>query len=146
MIYTALTKKAMKISFDAHKNQVDKSGIPYVFHPFHLAEQMTAEDTTIAALLHDTVEDTNLTFDYLREQGIPEHIIVALKLLTHDESVPYLDYIKLIKENDIAKAVKISDLKHNIDLTRLDEIGEKDMARVEKYKKAIETLENNMSH
>lgn len=146
MIYTALTKKAMKISFDAHKNQVDKSGIPYVFHPFHLAEQMTDEDTTIAALLHDTVEDTNLTFDYLREQGIPEHIIVALKLLTHDESVPYLDYIKLIKVNDIAKAVKIADLKHNIDLTRLDEIGEKDMARVEKYKKAIETLENNMSH
>lgn len=146
MIYTALTKKAMKISFDAHKNQVDKSGIPYVFHPFHLAEQMTEEDTTIAALLHDTVEDTNLTFGYLREQGIPEHIIVALKLLTHDESVPYLDYIKLIKENDIAKAVKMADLKHNIDLTRLDEIGEKDMARVEKYKKAIETLENNMSH
>ena len=105
MIYTALTKKAMKISFDAHKNQVDKSGTPYVFHPFHLAEQMTDEDTTIAALLHDTVEDTNLTFDYLREQGIPEHIIVALKLLAHDESVPYLDYIKLIKENDIAKAV-----------------------------------------
>ena len=136
----------MKISFDAHKNQVDKSGIPYVFHPFHLAEQMVDEDTTIAALLHDTVEDTNLTFDYLRKQGIPEHIIVALKLLTHDESVPYLDYIKLIKENDIAKTVKIADLKHNIDLTRLDEIGEKDMARVEKYKKAIETLENNMSH
>lgn len=141
MIYTALTKKAMKISFDAHKNQVDKSGIPYVFHPFHLAEQMTDEDTTIAALLHDTVEDTNLTFDYLREQGILEHIIVALKLLTHDESVPYLDYIKLIKVNDIAKAVKIADLKHNSDLTRLDEIGEKDMARVEKYKKAIEILE-----
>lgn len=141
MIYTALTKKAMKISFDAHKNQVDKSGIPYVFHPFHLAEQMTDEDTTIAALLHDTVEDTNLTFDYLREQGILEHIIVALKLLTHDESVPYLDYIKLIKVNDIAKAVKIADLRHNSDLTRLDEIGEKDMARVEKYKKAIEILE-----
>ena len=146
MIYTALTKTAMKICFEAHKDQVDKSGIPYIFHPFHLAEQMTDEDTTIAALLHDTVEDTNLTFDYLREQGIPEHIIVALKLLTHDESVPYLDYIKLIKVNDIAKAVKIADLKHNSDLTRLDEIGEKDMARVEKYKKAIAILENNMSH
>lgn len=91
----------MKISFDAHKNQVDKSVIPYVFHPFHLAEQIVDEDTTIAALLHDTVEDTNLTFDYLREQWIPEHIIVALKLLTYDKSVPYLDYIQFIKENVI---------------------------------------------
>ncbi len=141
MIYTELTKKAMKICFEAHKDQVDKSGMPYVFHPFHLAEQMQDEYTTIAALLHDTVEDTDITFDYLAKQGIPEDVISAIKLLTHDESVPYLDYVKTIKSNDIAKAVKLADLKHNSDLTRLDEVREKDLTRVEKYKKAIEILE-----
>lgn len=87
------------------------------------------------------LDEEKSKMDIYREQGIPEHIIVALKLLTHDESIPYLDYIKLIKENDIAQAVKIADLKHNSDLTRLDEIGEKDMARVGKYKQAIRTLE-----
>lgn len=141
MIYTKLTKKAMKICFEAHKDQVDKSGIPYVFHPFHLAEQMQDEYSTIAALLHDTVEDTNITFEYLAEQGIPTEVIEALKLLTHDESVPYLDYVKIIKSNDIAKSVKLADLKHNSDLTRLDEAKERDLIRVEKYKKAIDVLE-----
>lgn len=141
MIYTKLTKKAMKICFEAHKDQVDKSGMPYVFHPFHLAEQMQDEYTTVAALLHDTVEDTDITFEYLAEQGIPEEVISAIKLLTHDESVPYLDYVRIIKENDIAKAVKLADLRHNSDLTRLDVVKEKDLVRVEKYKKAIEILE-----
>lgn len=140
MIYTNLTKKAMKICFKAHKSQVDKSGMPYVYHPFHLAEQMSDEDTTVAALLHDTAEDTDITFEYLIEQGIPEHIMEALKLLTHDESVPYLDYVKMIKKNNIAKTVKLADLKHNSDLTRLDEIGENDIARVKKYEKAIAIL------
>ena len=61
MIYTELTKKAMKLAFTAHKDQVDKSGIPYVFHPIHLAEQMESEETAIVALLHDVVEDTEYT-------------------------------------------------------------------------------------
>ena len=68
MIYTNLTKKALKLSFDVHKEQVDKSGLPYVFHPFHLAEQMETEDTTIVALLHDVVEDSDLTLDDLRQE------------------------------------------------------------------------------
>lgn len=140
MIYTNLTKKAIKICFDAHKDQVDKSGMPYVFHPFHLAEQMKDEYTTVAALLHDTVEDTYVTFEYLAENEIPDEIIDAIKLLTHDESVPYLDYVEKVKENNIAKVVKLADLKHNSDLTRLDEVREKDLIRVEKYKKAIEIL------
>ena len=68
MIYTDLTKKALKFCFEAHKNQYDKSGMPYVFHPFHLAEQMTTEETTVVALLHDVVEDTDLiqrTIDFV---------------------------------------------------------------------------------
>ena len=140
MVYTTLTKKAMKISFKAHKNQTDKNGMPYIFHPIHLAEQMTDEKTICVALLHDVVEDTDITFEELENEGFSEDIIDALKLMTHDESVPYMDYVKEIKTNRIATTVKIADLKHNSDLTRLDIVDEKAIKRVEKYKKAIELL------
>ena len=85
MIYTALTKKAMRIAFDAHKDQVDKAGLPYIFHPCHLAEQMEDEVSVCAALLHDVVEDSSMTFDDLAVQGIPTAVIDVLKLLTHDD-------------------------------------------------------------
>ncbi len=140
MIYTTMTKKALKLSFEAHKNQIDKSGIPYVYHPFHIAEQMNDENTTIVALLHDVVEDTDIGFNELTEMGFSNEIIEALKLLTHDDSVPYEQYIDMIKSNDIAKAVKLADLRHNSDLTRLDNVDEKALKRAEKYKKSINTL------
>lgn len=141
MIYTTMTKTAMMLCFDAHKNQVDKSGMPYVFHPFHLAEQMKDENTTIVALLHDVVEDTNIGFDEISEMGFTDEIIEALKLLTHDKSIPYEEYIAKIKTNEISKAVKLADLTHNSDLSRLDTIDDKALKRAEKYKKSIKTLQ-----
>ena len=141
MIYTELTKQAMKLCFEAHKNQKDKSGIPYVFHPFHLAEQMEEELSTVVALLHDVVEDTAYTFDDLRNMGYPEKVLEALMLLTHDDATPYLSYVERLKDNPIAKAVKLADLRHNSDLSRLDHIDQKALDRVEKYKKAIALLE-----
>ncbi len=140
MIYTEQTKKALKLCFEAHKEQVDKSGLPYVFHPFHLAEQMETEETVICALLHDVVEDTDMTFQDLEQMGFPAKVIEALKLLTHDDAVPYLDYVAQIKKDPIARAVKLADLKHNSDLSRLDHVDEKALKRVEKYKKAMEIL------
>ena len=140
MIYTKLTKLAMRVAFEAHKEQTDKTGLPYIFHPFHLAEQMTDEVTVCVALLHDVVEDTDMTFDRLSELGFTDEIIEALKLLTHDDSVPYMDYVKEIAKNPIAKAVKLADLAHNSDLTRLDVVDEKALKRTEKYKQAIELL------
>ncbi len=140
MIYTELTKKAMKISFEAHKNQVDKNGMPYIYHPVHLAEQMTDENTICVALLHDVVEDTDITFEDLAKEGFPDEIIAALKLMTHEKSVPYIDYVKQIATNPIASAVKLADLRHNSDLTRLDVVDEKALARAEKYKQAIALL------
>lgn len=137
MIYTDMTKKAMKLCFEAHKDQVDKSGMPYVFHPFHLAEQMHDEKTTIVALLHDVIEDTDCTFEDLRSAGFDNEIIEALKLMTHDDSVPYMEYVAAIKSNPIATAVKLADLKHNADLSRLDVVDEKAIKRKEKYDKAI---------
>ncbi len=140
MIYTPLTKMALKISFDAHKNQVDKSGMPYVYHPFHLAEQMDDEYTTCVALLHDVVEDTDITLDDLKKEGFPKEVTDAIVLMTHDDDVPYLEYVAKIKRNPLATSVKLADLKHNSDLTRLDEVDSKALERVEKYRKAIQIL------
>ena len=141
MIYTPATKRALKLCFEAHKDQIDKSGMPYVFHPFHLAEQMKDENTTIVALLHDVIEDTDYTFDDLKTFGFDDVIIDALKLMTHDESVPYMEYVMAIKTNPIARAVKLADLQHNSDLSRLDVIDEKALKRKDKYMEAIKLLE-----
>ena len=136
-----MTKKALKLCFEAHKEQVDKSDMPYVFHPFHLAEQMKTEESTIVALLHDLVEDTEYTINDLTSMGFGKDITNAIALLTHADGVEYMDYVRAIKENPIAKAVKLADLKHNSDLSRLDDINEKALQRKEKYQKAIALLE-----
>lgn len=142
MLYTEMTKKALKLCFNAHKDQLDKSGLPYVFHPFHLADQMNDENTTIVALLHDIVEDTDYTLKDLCEMGFNEEVLGAIELMTHGDDVPYMDYVAKIKENPIAKKVKLADLRHNSDITRLDTITQKDLDRAEKYKKAILLLES----
>ncbi len=142
MIYTPLTKKALKISFEAHKNQLDKSGLPYVYHPFHLAEQMDDQYAVCVALLHDVIEDTPLTFDDLRREGIPEVVIEALALMTHDDDIPYLNYVYALKSNPLAKKVKLADLRHNSDLSRLDTVTEADKKRAAKYRDAIALLES----
>ena len=142
MIYTALTKQALKLCFEAHREQTDKSGMPYVFHPFHLAEQMDTEESTTVALLHDIVEDTDYTLEDLKAMGFPNNVIDALALMTHDPRVPYMEYVKAISENPLATKVKLADLRHNSDLSRLDSVDEKALSRVKKYAAAIELLES----
>ena len=142
MIYTNLTKKALKICFYADFNQVVKTGLPYVFHPFHLAEQMNSEDEVCVALLHDTVEDTDITFEDLINEGFNDNIISALKLLTHNDDSPYMDYIYKIKANPLARKVKLADLYHNSDLTRLDLTVDKIPPKYEIYLDAIKFLES----
>ena len=83
MIYTPMTKKALKLCFEAHRDQVDKTGMPYVFHPFHLAEQMNDEISTVCSLLHDVVEDSEISFEKLKEMGFPSEVIEVLRLLSH---------------------------------------------------------------
>ena len=142
MIYTPLTKKALKLCFETHKEQVDKTGMPYVFHPFHLAEQMTDELSTVCALLHDVVEDSDCTFEDLGNMGFPNEVIAVLRLLTHEESVPYMDYVKNLSSNPTARAVKMADLRHNSDLTRMDEVDAWALKRTEKYKIPINRPQN----
>ena len=144
MIYTPLTKKALRLCFDAHREQVDKTGLPYVFHPFHLAEQMKDEATTVCALLHDVVEDTDYTLEDLRAMGFPADVVDALALLTHDPAVPYMDYVGEIAKNPIARKVKMADLRHNSDLSRMDEVDEWAIKRTEKYKKALAYLKRHV--
>ena len=118
MIYTPLTNRAMQIAFSAHNGQVDKGGIPYIFHPYHLAEQMKDEITTCVALLHDVMEDTDVTYDELASK-FPKEVMDALVLLTHKKGTDYLDYVRAIKQNPYALAVKLADIEHNSDESRL---------------------------
>ncbi|MBR4943199.1 MAG: GTP pyrophosphokinase [Clostridia bacterium] len=145
MIYTIETKKAMKLCFEAHKEQTDKTGMPYVFHPFHLAEQMQTEEETVCALLHDIIEDTPYTLEDLRGMGFAERVLDALALLTHAKDVPYMEYVEAIAKNPIAKQVKMADLRHNSDRGRMagEPIDERMLARWEKYALALEYLENH---
>ena len=120
MLYTRQTKTAMKIAFEAHINQVDKGGTPYIYHPIHLAEQLDTEAEITAALLHDVVEDTDWTIDALRDAGISEEALEILALLTHPDSEAYMDYIRRVAEHPAARRIKLLDMAHNMELTRLD--------------------------
>ena len=142
MIYTHLTNEAMKIAYRAHHGQVDKGGIPYIFHPFHLAEQMTDEYTTCVALLHDVVEDTDVTLEAL-SAVFPAEVVEAVALLTHRPGDDYLQYVAAIRENPIARAVKLADIAHNSDTTRLETTADNLAAQKrlhEKYSKARQIL------
>lgn len=140
LIYTPLTKKAMEICITAHGSQKDKSGLPYILHPFHLAERMQTEAEVCVALLHDVVEDTPWTLHHLREAGFPETVVQAVHLMTHHPGTPYFEYVERIRQNPIARRVKLADLEHNSDPHRLDNPTKKDKERREKYLKAIEIL------
>lgn len=117
MIYTELTNKALRFAYNAHHSQLDYNGIPYIFHPLHLAEQMDDEISTCAALLHDVVEDTSVTFEELSWE-FPEEVVHIVRLLTHDDSTDYFSYLMPIKANPIAKKVKLADIAHNSDQSR----------------------------
>lgn len=140
MIYTELTNKAMKIAYEAHKDQYDKGGVPYIFHPYHLAEQLEEEFEICVALLHDVVEDTEVTLDDLRVAGFPVEVVEAVKLLTRPDDVDYMDYVTKIKTNPMAKRVKLLDLAHNSDPSRLVKGKAKSESLMERYKKAREIL------
>ncbi|WP_394283370.1 HD domain-containing protein [Frisingicoccus sp.] len=146
MIYTPMTKKALCIAYKAHEGQVDKTGIPYIFHPFHLAESMTDENSTIVALLHDVIEDTDWTIDDLEKEGFNEDILTALKLMTHNPAEPYMDYISRLSTCPVARQVKLADLYHNSDQTRVENPDEKMLKRWEKYDRAIQLLKSVNIH
>lgn len=139
------TQKKVEIARDiclyAHAGQFDKAGKPYHLHPEYVAEQVDKPNEKIAALLHDVLEDTDFPVSVL-EAVFDEEVMDALRLLRHDKDIPYMDYVEKLSVNEIARDVKIADLKHNMDLSRIPEPTEKDYARLEKYKKALTLLES----
>ncbi len=144
MIYTPLTRKAMKIAYEAHNGQYDVSGVPYIFHPMEVASCMEDEYTTCIALLHDVVEDTGVTFEQLSKE-FPAEVLAPLKLLTHMPRTDYFEYIKNIKTDPTAIKVKLADIRHNMDETRVDG-ADVPKEKLEwwrtKYTKALEILNN----
>jgi hypothetical protein len=141
MLYTRNTKTAMKLCYQAHRDQVDKSGCPYVFHPFHVAEQMETEHEICAALLHDVMEDTGASPESLVRAGIPAEYVETCKLLTPAEGVPYLEYVAALAHHPVARKVKLADLEHNSDVGRLDgDPTERDIERLRKYEAARQIL------
>lgn len=140
MIYTELTKKALLICYEAHANQVDKGGMPYVFHAIHVAEQMNNEYDVCLALLHDVLEDTSYEIEHIISMGFPIEIIEALKCITKIPNQDYMDYIKVVKTNDMATRVKLADLEHNSDMSRLKIVTEADKLRLKKYELAKKEL------
>ena len=145
MIYTKLTIKAMEVAFSAHFGQKDKAGAPYIFHPFHIAENMPDEDTTVIALLHDVREDTDLTASDLRKFGFTPLQVEAVVAMSRKKDEQYFDYIQRVKENNYARIVKLADLKHNSDKSRLLTLPQEEQDKMnklidERYKKAIKML------
>lgn len=135
-------RKAFEISKSAHSGQFDKAGTEYIFHPISVALNFGGEDSAIiVALLHDVAEDTSLTVENLRDElNLTASEVNALKLLTHDKSVDYFDYVKKIKSDALATKVKIADLENNSDLSRISTPTERDFRRVEKYRQALNIL------
>ena len=139
MYYSELVKKASNIMYEAHKDDKDAGGYPYVFHPFFIATQMDDENSTCAALLHDVLErhSDKYSLESLKKDGFPDEVLEALNVLKHEEGISYIDYIVDVCSNPIAKKVKKADLMHNLDTRRSN--GEK-FPKNEEYIEALKYL------
>lgn len=137
-----MLSKAISIASVAFEGEYDKGGSPYILHCLYVMNKVKrmGDSYAIAAVLHDLVEDTNWTFEMLRNEGFPEEVLEALVLLTHLPEVPYDEYIKKIAFNKIATAVKLADLEHNMKASRMKGLRKKDFDRLEKYSRAFEYL------
>ena len=131
-----LIEKALEIALQAHIGQTDKSGETYILHPLRLMNKMKSDDEKAVALLHDVIEDSDFSADKLLSQGIPEHVVTAVKALTKIEDESYLEFIERVKLNPLATKVKIADLEDNINILRLKTLNSDDLQRVKKYHQA----------
>ena len=135
-----LEELAFEIAKAAHAGQTDKAGLDYNLHPLQVAAEVTTDEEKAVALLHDIIEDTDVTASELLAKGLPDNVVEAVEALTKKHNQNYAAYLAGVKKNRLATAVKLADLKHNSDLSRLEKITQKDRERAEKYRKAIEYL------
>lgn len=138
---TELLIRALEIAVRVHKGQVDKGGFPYIGHPLRVAAKCENANEKIVALLHDTIEDTDVTPEYLVEQGFPPQIIDGVLSVTHRDGESYEDFIKRAAQDPIGKVVKLADLEDNMDISRLNyPMDEWDFKRLNKYLKSYKYL------
>ena len=136
-----MLERTIEIAVEAHKGQVDKGGSPYILHPLRVMMSVNGESEKIVAVLHDVVEDSNWTFEALLAEGFSIEVIEALKSVTKEsEDEDYDLFIQRAMRNHIGRKVKIADLRDNLDVTRITELGEKDLQRINKYKKSLKIL------
>ena len=136
----SMLELALSLAKKAHRGQFDKAGIDYIEHPIFVASQVDSEEEKAVALLHDVIEDSSVTAEELLNAGLPETVVTAVQILSKKKGQDYQTYLKTVKSNPLARAVKLADLKHNSDLSRLETITDKDLEGLEKYKKAIDYL------
>lgn len=140
MNFDELREKAMQIAEKVHKNQVDKAGKPYIWHPVRVERRCTRQEDRLVALLHDTVEDGNIASEYLLLVGFSQEIVDAVLSVSRKKGEDYFEFIQRCKANPIGRRVKICDLEDNMDITRLNQLTEKDIERLKKYHKAYKIL------
>jgi (p)ppGpp synthase/HD superfamily hydrolase len=134
---------AIDIAISAHAGQVDKGGRPYIKHPVAVMHAVESADAKIVAVLHDVVEDSDVSLAALRAAGFPQHIVEAIDALSRRDGELYSEFIDRVKEVELARVVKLADLKHNSDTSRLSTISKRTMRRLKKYAKAIRRLEGS---
>lgn len=135
-----LLQKAIQIAYEAHKEQTDKGGNPYILHPLHVMNQLETIDEKIVGVLHDTKEDAGLLDEFFRAEGFPERIIQGIDSVTRRPGEAYMEFIKRSYENKIGRNVKKKDILHNMDLTRIPVITEKHVSLQKRYKKGLDYL------
>jgi (p)ppGpp synthase/HD superfamily hydrolase len=130
-----MLSKMIKIMVDAHYGQFDKGGMPYCCHPLKVMHYLKTDDEELmcVALGHDVIEDTDVTYKDLKDQGISDRVIDAIKCLTKQPGQTYDEYKQMVFSNVDAMRVKMADLRHNTDIRRLKGITEKDIQRMVKY-------------
>ncbi|MBW5467572.1 HD domain-containing protein [Brevibacillus formosus] len=133
-------EKAIVIATNAHTGQLDKGGNPYILHPLRIMMKMSSKESMIVAVLHDVLEDTEVTKEDLFQAGFSNEIVEAVLAVTRDEDETYMEFVKRAKRNPIARLVKLADLEDNCDLSRIPDPKSKDHERLLRYKKAIKEL------
>jgi len=133
-------ENAITLALKAHSGQTDKAGQAYILHPLRLMLKFQDKEEQIVAILHDVVEDSAMTLNTLKENGFSDNIISAIECLTKRDNEDYLHFVNRVKKNQLARKVKIEDIKDNMDLKRLNSITDKDLERITKYHKALNIL------
>jgi (p)ppGpp synthase/HD superfamily hydrolase len=136
----ATLERAILIAAQAHLGQRDKGGAPYILHPLRMMMRLESEDSMMAAVLHDVVEDSDWTLEQLRGEGFSEEVLQAVDCLTRRDDESYDEFVARAQANPTARRVKIADLEDNMNVKRIGEMTPKDLARIKEYHRAWRAL------